>query len=474
MKGMHTGWLVAVAAGLFVARTAAAQDAAPAAPVAPEKASTPASEATQENAPAGAPMRLTLQQALDLARKNSTQFNAAVTNAGLAHQDKRQAFAALLPSANYNNSAIYTQSAGPLATATTGVPVVFIANNSVHEYISEANVHEAIDVAAVANYRKVAAAAAVAKAQAEIASRGLVVTVVQGYYTVAAAQQKLETAKRNAAEGEQFLKVTQDLEHGGEVAHADVIKAELQSRERQRQLQEAQLGWLNARRDFSVLIFPNFNDNFEVAEDLHAPVPLPTLPEVQERAARDNPDVRAALEAVKESNHDVFGSRAGYLPSLTFDYFYGIDATHFAVNSVAANGQKFSNLGSSVVGTLNIPIWNWGATQSRVKQAELRRDQAKRELSLAQRKLLAEIRSLYAEAETALSEQEGLSRSAQLAEESLRLVTLRYKNGESTVLEVVDAQTTFAQASAAYQDGAVRYRVALANLQTLTGILTTP
>jgi len=49
------------------------------------------------------------------------------------------------------------------------------------------------------------------------------------------------------------------------------------------------------------------------------------------------------------------------------------------------------------VATLNIPIWNWGATQSRVKQAELRRDQAKRELSLAQRRLLAEIRLLYAE-----------------------------------------------------------------------------
>jgi len=53
-------------------------------------------------------------------------------------------------------------------------------------------------------------------------------------------------------------------------------------------------------------------------------------------------------------------------------------------------------------------------------------------------------------------------------------VTLRYRNGESTVLEAVDAQNTFAQANGAYQDGAVRYRVALANLQTLTGVLTTP
>ena len=92
----------------------------------------------------------------------------------------------------------------------------------------------------------------------------------------------------------------------------------------------------------------------------------------------------------------------------------------------------------------------------------------------AKRKLVAEIRSLYAEAETSSMELGGLSRSAELAAESLKLITLRYKNGESTVLEVVDAQTSYAQANTAYQDGAVRYRVALANLQTLTGVLTTP
>ena len=243
--------------------------------------------------------------------------------------------------------------------------------------------------------------------------------------------------------------------------------------ERRRQFLEAQLGLLNARLDLAVLIFPDFNENYEVADDLHSPVPLPTLGEVQQQAARDNPDVRAALEAVRAAGFDVTGARAGYLPSLALDYWYGIDAMRFATNT-DFNGRKLSNLGSSASAALVIPIWNWGATQTRIKQAELRRSQAQRELSLAQRKLLAEIRSLYAEAETALNELAGLSRSAELAAESLRLITLRYKDGEATVLEVVDAQSTNAQANSAYQDGAVRYRVALANLQTLTGVLTTP
>src|SRR5260370_5448463 len=164
----------------------------------------------------------------------------------------------------------------------------------------------------------------------------------------------MEGGKKNGDEGDRFLKLTQDLEKGGEVAHSDVIKAELQMQERRRQLQEAQLGLLNARLDFAVLIFPDFNDNFELAEDLHASVPLPTLAEVQQRAARDNPDLRAALAAVQQAGHDVTGARAGYLPSLSFDYWYGIHAPQFALNG--ANG--FSHLRSAAPATLNIPIWN--------------------------------------------------------------------------------------------------------------------
>lgn len=463
--------MIARALRIFVcAALAASAAAAPQQPENPSAKPMPPSASTPSVAP---PQKLTLDDALVLARKNEVQYQAAVTAAGLAREDRTQARNALLPSVSYNNSVIYSQGAPAALQAATGVPVLFIANNAVHEYVSQANVHESIDLAGVAAFRRAQAAAALARAQAEIASRGLVVTVVQAYYNLAAARYKLEVAQRSSDEGNHFLQITQDLEHGGEVAHSDVIKAEIQANERRRQLQEAQLASLNAKLDLAVLIFPDFNDNFEISDDLHAPVPLPTAGEVQQQAARNNPEIRAALAAVQESNHDVSAARFEYFPTLTLDYFYGIDTTHFAVNTTVM-GQQFSNLGSSIVGTLNIPVWNWGTTQSRVKQAELRRGQAKRELSFAQRKLLAEIQSLYHEASTASDELAGLARSAQLAEESQRLTTLRYQHGEATVLEVVDAQTTFAQTNAAYQDGAVRYRVALANLQTLTGELTHP
>jgi outer membrane protein TolC len=359
--------------------------------------------------PNGELLHLTFQQALDLARKNATQFQAAVVNAGVLQEDAKQARNSLLPTVTYNNSALYTQSIPGAETASTAgraepvaaPPVIYIANNAPHEYTSQGDIHEAIDMSALSNWRRASAAAAVARAQMEIAKRGLVVTVAQNYYKVGAAQHKLETAQLAAGEGDKFFQLTQKLEGGGEVAHADVIKAELQMRDRRRQLQEAQLALLNARLDLAVLIFPNFNDNFEVADDIHASAPLPSIEEIQQQGTKDNPDLRAALEAVRQSRYDVFGARMGYLPSLSFDYFYGIDAPRFAVNAELGNGRQYSNVGYSWLATLNVPIWNWGTTQSKVKQAELKQAQAKREFSLAQRKLIAEIQSLYAEASTA-------------------------------------------------------------------------
>ena len=422
----------------------------------------------QTAAPAGAPLRITLQDALALARKNEPKYHSSLTAAGVAREDRAQSRDALLPGVNFTTSDLYTQ---PNSTG-----VKFIANNMPHEYVSQGNIHQVLDVSSFASYRRSVALAAVAKAQAVVASRGLVVTVMQRYFGVAAAEQKLVAARRTSGEGDKFLQLTKDLEKGGEVAHSDVIKAELQMQDRHRQFLEAQLALLNARLDLAVLLFPDFNDNFELADDLHATVPLPPLAEFEAQAARENPEIRAALAGVQAAGHDVTAARAGYLPSIGLDYWYGIDAQRYATYSpVPPHGVgKIQNLGTSAMASLTLPLWNWGATQSRVRQAELRRDQAKVELSFGQRKILAEMRSLYSEAETALNELAGLQRSAELAADSLRLTTLRYKDGEATVLEVVDAQTTFATANAGYQDGALRYRVALANLQTLTGVMTTP
>jgi outer membrane protein len=314
----------------------------------------------------------------------------------------------------------------------------------------------------VADYQRVAAAMAVAQARAEVAARGLVVTVVRAYYGCAT---KIRQHTARATEAQRFLDISQKLEHGGEVAHSDVIKAELQARQQERELQNAELDMNRSRLELAVLVFPDFNQNFSVLDNLQTPEPLPPFSEIQSLAGRKNPDLAAAMAALRHANQEVKVAWYGFFPSLGLDYFYGIDANQFALR--ASDGAR--NLGYAATASLQLPVWNWGASRSKMKQANLRRDLALVELSFTQRRLLANLQAFYDEAEIARSQMESLSQSAELATESLRLTTLRYQAGDATVLEVVDAQNTLTTARNAFNDGRERYMVGIANLQTLTG-----
>ncbi len=265
-------------------------------------------------------------------------------------------------------------------------------------------------------------------------------------------------------EAQRFLDLSRKFEQAGEVAHSDVIKAQIQANDQQRALQEAQLAAQNARLNLAVLLFPNFFQDFTLADDLGAAPSLPAMAEVQQLAGKNNPELQAAFAAMDVANHEVAVARAAHLPTLVLDYFYGIDANQFATY----NGD-IRNLGYAATATLNIPVWHWGAIESRVKQAELQQHQAKVELSAAQRQAVADLQSLYGEAQTARSQLDLLQNSVDLAAESMRLTNLRYQAGEATALEVVDAQNTLTQARDGYRDGQTRYHVAIANLQTLTG-----
>jgi outer membrane protein len=406
---------------------------------------------------AAAPRAITLAEALKLAQANSPELQAALTAAGLAHETKVQARAGLLPSLSFNSQFLYTAPNG------TGSGI-YVANNGVREYLDQTDVHQTIGLADAATYRSAAAGEDLARAEAEIAARGLVVTVVTRYDALVVSQRKLATARIALDDATKFLTITEDREKGGEAAHADVIKAQLQAAQRERDLRDAQLALRTNRNELAIVLFTAYDTNFTVTDDLQGPAPLPDFQAVQARAEHQNPALAAADAAVRQAHQDVWAARGEIIPSLSLDYFYGIDANQFATSFDGIN-----NLGSSVLASVSVPLWNWGATQSRIAAAHLREAQARVELSFAQRQLLADLHSLYDEAGTARAALASLKQSVDLANDSLRLTTLRYEAGEATVLEVVDAQTTLIDARNAYDDGEARYHLALANLQTLTG-----
>ncbi|HEX4021926.1 MAG TPA: TolC family protein [Acidobacteriaceae bacterium] len=469
--GMLAGVLVCT---LFFARNAAGQqNALPGAPhPAQPAASVPIADTAQSpdgDTTATPALHISLVQAEERARKIEPLWMAAQVAQGTAGYDRRIALAALLPQAIYHGEALYTQSngvpnSGPLPN--TFGPV-FIANNSVREYVSQAMVTDKLSVAGAARYRRARALALQAQAEAEIAARGLHAVVTQEYYTVLAAQHKLAAAQAAQQEAQRFDDLTQKLETGREVAHADVIKAQLQLEQRQRDLADAKLALLTAKQSLGVLLFSDPATSYELDDTLDARPDVPAEADVHALAGKSNPEIRSGLAALQAAKEDVHAAWAGYLPALTLGFNYGIDAPY--VEATGAGGRQY--LGYSAGASLEFPLWDWLTTHDKVKQSQLREHQAQASLSYVQRQWIAELNQGYGELQTAAAAFISLQRTVGEAKESLHLTTLRYQSGEATVLEVVDAQNTYLAAESAVADGAVRYHLARANLERLTGTL---
>jgi outer membrane protein TolC len=290
--------------------------------------------------------------------------------------------------------------------------------------------------------------------------------VVGLYYQVAATEAKRDLLTEALREASSFADMSQKREDAREVAHADVVKAQLQQQQRQRDLSDATVAAGKARLELAVLLFPDPRTAY-TTEGPGSVAALPSRDEVNKLASDNNPEIRSALAELRAGNAGVSSAKAAYLPDLALGFAYGIDAPQFAKRGP----DDARNLGYSISGTLDIPVWDWFSTQKRVRQSEIQRDVAKVNLTAAQRRLIATLEEAYAEAAAAQDQLDLLNQSVHTAAESLRLTKLRYANGESTALEVVDAQSSYLSVETAQADGVARYQSALAELKLLTGTL---
>jgi outer membrane protein TolC len=444
---------------LVMAATAAVQAGAQTAGSAPQ----PESATTR-------PVTITIDEAIRRAEANEPNYAAAVAGSRASALDRSIARAGLMPSVVYHNQLIYTQPNGtysqPEQNASPQPQPVFVANDGIREYFSQAIISETVGLGSVATVRRADAASALAAANMEISRRGLVAAVTSLFYGLAAADHKLAIAKRAQAEAADFTKLTTEREQAREAAHADVVKAELQQQQRERDFSDARLAAERARLELGVLLFPDPRTPYDIAI-ADAVAPLASRAEVDQAAARNNPELKSAFAAVDISNADVLAARAAYLPNLGLNFNYGIDAPHVAANG--PDGVRY--LGYSATVTVDIPVWDWLSTEHKVKQSEIRRDAARVTLSATQKRLIARLDEAFAEAQASRDQLVSLDQSVATAAESLRLTRLRYTGGDATVLEVVDAQNAFVLTENAREDGRVRYQMALADLQTLTGTM---
>jgi outer membrane protein len=437
-------------------------------PQPPQPPPTPPLVLAQPEAAAGPPLTITLQDALDRARQNDAQFQTAVSDLDVAREDRVQAKASLFPAISYTTQYLGNSPNGVNPNGR------FVSLDGVKMYRAWGVAHQELSANVLMGtpVKRARALELAAQAKLEIAQRGLTVTVTRAYYALVAAQRKYAGAQDSAQQAARFLQNTQEQQRAGQVARADVIKAEIQYQQQLQAFREATLAMDTTRLALAVLLSPTLNENFTVVDDMAAAPVLPPFAEVRTMAGRSNPDLQAADQALRAAAEEVRAARNAFFPAVAVDGVYGIEANEFALHSAIAAQPELGilpNLGYFLTVNLTVPVWDWGSLRSKLHQSEARQRQATVTLTQAQRQLVANLYSMYNEGLAAKSGVDNLRQVADLAAESLRLTLLRYQAGESTALEVVDAQNTLVQARNAADDADVRYRVAIAQLQTLTG-----
>ena len=407
---------------------------------------------------------LTLDDALRLANAQASSYQQAALNEQIAAEDVKQAQAAFLPKLSAPLSYIYTS---PALGLPPGEPRVqsFIANNAIGEYEALMNLSGDLDIAGKlrATLQKNRALLAAAHAGTEVARRALAQAVIEAYYDLALASAQRVAAEGNLAAAEEFEHITALLLSGGEVPAVDLTRAQLQTLTRRDELEKARVGEEVAAGSLRVLVGYDFTRPISTTD---LALGSPSDSEYQQFRPEDiskRPDFTVLDQQLRAATQEIRIARADRLPSLAYSLNGGFDT-----DSLKAPRLK-EHTGVSAAVTLTVPIFDWGATRSRERQARLRVQVAESQRSVAVRGFTQEFYAARAQAATAAARIALARQGITKAQDNLNASIARYRAGEAQIVEVTDAQTTLVAQRAALYQAIFDYQIAIEKLRRATG-----
>jgi outer membrane protein len=125
--------------------------------------------------------------------------------------------------------------------------------------------------------------------------------------------------------------------------------------------------------------------------------------------------------------------------------------------------------GASAAFSLSIPIFDWGASKSRQKQAQLRAQIAESQRTAALRGFSQQFYTARAQAVSAAARIRIAAAGVTKAESNLNASIARYRSGEAQIIEVTDAQTTLATQRQQLYQALFDYQTALSSLKQAAG-----
>jgi cobalt-zinc-cadmium efflux system outer membrane protein len=191
-----------------------------------------------------------------------------------------------------------------------------------------------------------------------------------------------------------------------------------------------------------------------VEADLAAPLPIPQLPELQERLLASSPAVQAARARLQAAIEAASVERWERLPRLSIG---------------AAHVDELDRTANTVTASVTLPLWNWN--QGRIRQAEAAEAGERARLDATSRELQAGLSDAWrgcaaGQAAAVRFRDEILPR----AQGSARTLGRAFELGEAGLLDVIDARRVLLDTRREYLDLLLDMQNACADLAALAGL----
>jgi outer membrane protein len=192
--------------------------------------------------------------------------------------------------------------------------------------------------------------------------------------------------------------------------------------------------------------------------------PAPALPVSLAEAVRigldQGPQYRAARANESSAEAALRSERGDYLP------VFSLGGLHQRYDTQLFPGA--ANI-TSVTFSVSFPIWNSGQREIEVSRARVNRDVARTIREDLERAVRRDVSSAYDTYVTATAAVDLARVGVTVAKQNYRMQELRYRSGATTILDLLDAQVSLAQAEAGLVEARYQTRLALARLEAILG-----
>lgn len=296
--------------------------------------------------------------------------------------------------------------------------------------------------------------------------QSIALQVKQGFYSVLLMREIVKVNQQALEQAENHYENLKNLYERGMVSEFDLIRAEVQVSNFKPQLLQSENNLKIAKNNLRRILGLELDSEIEFEGDLtYMPFELKSTEQMLEEALQRRPDIKQLYLQKQIMQKNVRMEKSDYLPTLILAGNYQYQAQ--TDETFPATEDFISSINASL--QLDFPIFNGFKTPARVQQAMVEVRKINYIIERALKSIELEIRGLVMKIDEALKRIESTSKTVQQAEKGYDIALVRYKNGLSTQLEVMDSQLALNRAKLAYLEAVYDYNTSLAALHKALG-----